>query len=204
MSNELTPRAEDGTLTETQKRALAFRQHRAERPGAVLLADCSGSMAIIDDYGGNGCSRMDNLSTVLGHLLSRMRLQRLIAFNSEVYDIPLSGNILLPKPSSMTDLAYALEYVESLPVKPTRIIILCDGYPDNADAACAVVARLQLPVDAYFVGDDRDDEARAVMQRLSDCGAAGGRSGKFNMAGDQAQIADEIVLAITHDKGPRR
>lgn len=203
MSNELTPVGEDGTLTETQKRALAFRQNRAERPGAVLLADCSGSMSIVDDYGGNGCSRMDNLSTVLGHLLGRTRLQRLIAFNSEVYDIPLSGDILLPKPTSMTDLAYALEYVASLPVRPTRIIVLCDGYPNDAEAAYAVVARLQLPVDAYFVGDDTDDEARAVMQRLSDFGAAGGRSGKFNMAGDQAQIADEIVLAIT-DQRTRR
>jgi len=167
------------------------------RRGPVLLADVSGSMDRQDTMG--GLRRIDHLAQLMGHLLSRTRLQALIAFETTPIHIPLAGAIQLPRPSGSTHLGLALDDVLHLSPTPTRCIVLCDGDVSDRDRALANAALLRpMPIDAFFVGDDNDLRAQAFLRQLVDAAGPGGSYAKHAL-GDHYRIAEDIILRLTHD-----
>jgi hypothetical protein len=174
----------------------------AAKPGAVLLADTSFSMNTRDTLG--GLRRIDHLAQVLGYLLSRVRLQALICFNTSAQEIALGGTqIKLPEPDGGTALELPLMMAAEIRPKPTKVIVLCDGEVNNQVAALAAARALRpIPIDAYYCGPDGPDSRAALefMRRLSEAGGEGGQSGKFKL-GDHTQIGEALRLRIA---GPRR
>jgi len=187
-------------LTPVSPAKLARLEAAAQRRrGPVLLADVSGSMDTQDTVG--GLRRIDHLAQLMGHLLSRTRLQALIAFETTPVHIPLQGAIQLPRPSGSTHLGLALDDVLRLSPTPTRCIILCDGEVTDRDRAMTNASHLRyqsIPIDAFFVGDDNDLEAQRFLRELVAMGAPGGSYAKHQL-GDHYRIAEEIVLRLTHD-----
>lgn len=184
---------------EANRKLVRVTVSRRPRAGAVLLADCSSSMDICDTMG--GLRRIDHLAQVLQYILSRVRLQSLIAFNYCPFEIPLVGRITLPEPEGGTALDLALKHVLELEPRPTRCIVLCDGEPNNQQAALVAASALApMPIDAYYVGSDHDLAAADFMARLARAGGPGGRTGKFAL-GDVYRIGEELILAITDQRG---
>lgn len=170
------------------------------RAGAVLLADTSFSMSTRDTMG--GLRRIDHLARVLAYLLSRVRLQALICFNSSPQVIALGGTkIKLPEPDGGTLLELPLVMAGELSPKPNRVIVLCDGeVADPLPSLRAARALKPIPIDAYFCGLDGNTAAIDFMRRLSEAGGEGGQTGKFKL-GDHYQIGEALRLRIA---GPRR
>jgi hypothetical protein len=192
MSGAIDPRGSDIPKT-------GATAQREVRPGAVLLADTSYSMASRDTMG--GLRRIDHLAQILGYLLSRVRLQALIAFNWVPIEVTLGTRIVLPEPDGGTDLALALRHVKGLRPTPERVIVLCDGHPnDPGKALLAADALRPIPIDAYYCGPDGNVDALAFMQKLAAAGGEGGQSGKVKL-GDHYQIGEALRLRIA---GPRR
>jgi hypothetical protein len=167
------------------------------KAGAVLVADTSSSMSTRDTLG--GLRRIDHLAQILGYLLSRVRLQALICFNSAPQVIELGPKIQLPEPSGGTFLQPPLAIAREM--RPTRVIVLCDGQVYDEEAALRAAARLRpVPIDAYYCGSDGDRNAIEFMRRLAAAGGEGGQSGKVKL-GDHHQIGEALRLRIA---GPRR
>lgn len=163
---------------------------RVQRPvapmvGAVILADCSGSMDYRDSTGSSEIMplrRIDRLARVLNYLLVRVRVQTLICFNDVPVEVSLSGRIALPEPAGGTNLTLALEHVGGLTPKPLRCIVLSDGYPNDDTSALEEARRLKpMVMDCYYIGPDEDTHALTFMRELAAAGGAGGRSGHFDM-----------------------
>jgi hypothetical protein len=135
-------------------------------------------------------------------LLSRVRLQALVCFNSVPQEVKLGATkIELPEPDGGTALDLALAHVKELSPRPTRLIVLCDGQPDNPMAALAAARGLKpIPIDAYYCGHDGNSEAIRFMQELAAAGGEGGSSGRFKL-GDHYQVGEALRLRIA---GPRR
>lgn len=160
--------------------------------GCVLLADCSFSM---NDLTASGKRRIDHLASVLAYMLSRVKLQQLICFNTVPFEVEIGPKVKLPDPDGSTALELALHHVVALRVMPERVIVLCDGQPNNAEAALVQareLGRRGVPIDAYFCGDDGDAGA-AFMVELAAAGASGGRSGRYKF-GDDVALGEVLRL----------
>lgn len=160
--------------------------------GVALLADCSSSM---DYTTRSGKRRIDHLAVVLGYVLSRVKLQTLIAFNSVPVEIEIGPKVKLPEPYGSTDLALALTYVAELAQRPERLIVLCDGEPNDPELAIRVAGTLGIPIDAYFCADDDFTVGQKFMARLSAAGAEGGRSGNWKFGEDQ-MMGEALRLTV--------
>lgn len=158
--------------------------------GCVLLADCSYSMAT---HTASGKRRIDHLAGVLGYMLSRVKIQALICFNSVPVEVEIGPQVKLPEPEGGTALDLALRHVGELSSRPERIIVLCDGEPNNAEAALREARQLGVPIDAYFCGDDGDAYGIGFMTQLAAAGAPGGRSGKYKF-GDDVALGEVLRL----------
>lgn len=173
------------------------------RPGTVLLADCSGSMTTIDNPPavGLGARRIERLAEILGYLLSRVRLQGLVCFADLPEEILLEGHVAIPEPAGGTALHLALRHVLEMRPRPVRVIVICDGEPDDAGQALLAARLLRpAPIDAYFCGNDRDVFAADFMRKLAEAGGPGGRWGKFDLSQTQA-IAEQLRLRIAGPRG---
>lgn len=174
------------------------------RPGTVLLADCSGSMVTVDNPPavGQGARRIDRLAEILGYLLSRVRLQALVCFaDTPEEEILLAGHVAIPEPYGGTALHLALRHVLEMRPRPVRVIVICDGEPDDPGQALLAARLLRpAPLDAYFCGNDRDVFAADFMRRLSEAGGPGGRWGRFDLSQTQA-IAEQLRLRIAGPRG---
>lgn len=161
-------------------------QHRFTlEKGCVLVADCSYSMGT---FTASGKRRIDHLASVLGYVLSRVKLQKLVCFNSIPFEIDIGPRIKLPEPDGGTALDLALVHVLEMEAVPERVIVLCDGQPNDAEGALEVAGELRqlgVPIDAYFCGDDGDPGV-AFMAKLAAAGAPGGRSGRYKFGDDMA------------------
>lgn len=167
------------------------------RAGAVLLADCSISMALTD--GGDGKRRIDRLAELIAYILQRTRLQGLVCFNDRPLEIALEGHLLLPEPDGTTALDLALDYVRTISPRPSSAIVVSDGQPNSEILALEAARSLQpMPIDAYYCGAEGDGPALAFMEQLARVG--GGRWGRFDLA-EPRQLGEEIRLQITHRRG---
>lgn len=186
----------DGLPVPKQETAVG-RLRRVRRAGPTLLIDCSGSMAATD---GGELRRIDRLARVLAQLLSTHRLQALLAFNDFVSDLALSGHISVPEPYGGTNLTLALMSVRDLTVRPTRLIVLSDGLPNDPLSALDVARSLVLKTDAYFVGSDHDSQALRFMRDLAEAGAPGGTSGHFDLSQPE-RVAAALRRQLTDQSG---
>ena len=181
--------------------------------GAVLLADCSYSMAWGDDgrydrmgvqqpdFTPAGSRRIDRLARVLAYVLTYTRLQALVAFADAPVELPVSGRVALPEPSGGTALDLALEHVARMRPRPLKCMVLSDGSPNSPEAALTA-ARLLKPmvIDAFYLGPDEHAEALAFMRALAACGGPGGKSGRFDLC-EPLQVAETIRLRLTDQRG---
>ena len=176
-------------------------QHQA-LPGAAVLLDASGSMAVIDNPR-TVHTRMEQLAGILGNVLSRVRVSRLFAYNWTVTEIELGDHVMLPEPDGGTDLAGAIEHLRYLDEPwPDQLIIISDGQPNSEEEALLQMTRLQLErpcrVHCRYCGPD-DRAALGFLDRLARLGRPGSTSGKADLS-MPGLVSDDIVGLITHAK----
>ena len=135
----------------------------AER--CAILADVSGSM--LASTGRK--SRIEVLREVFVQIRAEFSGFRLIAFSS--VPVELLPYAPIPEPSGGTALHLALDMIRRH--EPERIAVLCDGVPDDPDAALTAAKSLQCHIATYFCGDDMDHAAIAFMRALAWCSADG-------------------------------
>lgn len=198
--------------------AIAARLARARRAGVVALVDVSSSMAAGDRAGTEsqtfvadgqtywagepkpGTKRIERLAKVLGYVLTRHKLEALIAFADHPEEIPLTGMIRLPEPNGSTNLAAAIEMAGGLAPKPTKLIVLSDGAPNSEELALRAMRALRpMPCDAYFIGAEGDAGALAFMEKLAGAGGPGGTWGHWDLA-EAEKVAQSMALRITDQR----
>lgn len=161
---------------------------------AVALADTSGSMAQRE----GSRRRIDLLADVLQQVLTADPAFRIIAFGSvpeELTGTEPGTNLRLPEPCGSTALHLALEHVARGP-RPTRVVVISDGSPDDPQAALAAAKTLApITIDAYYVGPDDDRAAIGFMRALSLAGGRPGVAGLRSLARPEA-LATEIRLRL--------
>lgn len=176
--------------------------------GAVVLADCSYSMAMVDDpvtgieaWSGSGPRRIERLAKVLAYVLTYTRLQALVAFGDAPVELPVSGRVALPEPAGGTALDLALEHAARMRPRPVKVMVLTDGQP-NSPVDALRAARLLKPmvIDAFFVGAEGDVGALAFLAELAGCGGPGGKSGRFDLF-EPLKVAETIRLRLTDQRG---
>ena len=174
------------------------RNEDSKRPGAVLLADLSGSMAFSDFP--DTLRRVDRLAQVLSYVLSRVRLQALVGFNDWPFVVELGASVRLPEPEGGTALHLALDSVAGMLPVPERVIVLSDGVPNDVEWALAAARTLRpMPIDAYFCGREGDLAALEFMKQLAEAGGPGGRWDRWSLS-QPSLVAEELRLRIA---GPR-
>jgi hypothetical protein len=163
----------------------------------VILADVSGSMDRIE----GSRRRIDLLQDILRQVLPDVPGARVIAFGSvptEIHGFE-PHTLGLPPPAGGTALHLALALVTKGP-RPTRIVVVSDGRPDDPQAALTAARALApLVIDALYAGPDGDSTALGFMRALSFAGGRPGVSGARSLA--NSQLADELRLRLT---GPAR
>jgi hypothetical protein len=171
-------------------------------PATVVLVDVSGSMAT-RDISSSDKSRWDNGNIVLRDVVTQVPDVRVITFGMTVAE--LTGfepdKLILPPPIGGTPLHAAFELAAAFTPRLTRIVVICDGAPDDREAALAA-ARLCAPcrIDALFCGADNDYAALGFMKLLSLCGGQLGISGRRSLHETKA-LASEIAGLLG---GPKR
>ena len=73
----------------------------------------------------------------------------------------------IPEPGGGTDLARALRFIKSkISPLPERIVVISDGEPDSRSDAKAEAAKLGLPIDIIFIGDE-ESSGEWFMEELA-------------------------------------
>lgn len=135
-------------------------------PVVVLLLDVSTSMA---RPAAPGKRRIDVLRAALRHVLPDSPGTRVVAFSDDV--IALEPHEEVPEPEGGTALHLALLHV--LPWKPTRVIIVSDGEPDDRHAAIAAARALGCIIETVFCGPEDDRAAIGFLKTLALCSRGG-------------------------------
>lgn len=148
----------------------------------VVLADISSSMFTRDI--GEGGSRIDALKKALKQLPSNIRV---IAFNDDVYQLNSANE--LPTPAGTTDLALAIRTAAMH--SPVKTLIVCDGEPNDEDAARDAAGDLTGIIDVIYCGSPSNRHAREYLASLAGVGM-----GKFYSTGDQLDVAKQLPAVI--------
>ena len=158
--------------------------------GTVILLDVSGSMAEMT----GAKRRIDVLTEAL--LTVRAPGVRMFGFHSVCSELEPDGAV--PEPRGGTNLGGAIEHITQL--RPTRLVVIGDGLPDNEEHALAAARALHADIATIFVGNDGDAVGRAFMRRLAWCAADGlGSSSTVNL---RKALAAETALRLALT-GPR-
>jgi Mg-chelatase subunit ChlD len=166
---------------------------------SVIVLDVSGSMAFPE----SGRYRIDIAADVLRMALTKTPAARVVLFNALPMELvglgPTISSLKLPPPDGSTALHLALNLIGKMTPKPTRVVVISDGQPDDAEAALRS-ARALAPcaINALHVGPDNDAAAVAFLRELASAGGVQGASGVRSLT-DPAALADEIVLLL---RGP--
>jgi hypothetical protein len=131
----------------------------------VVLADVSGSMQ--ESVG--PMSKFELMQAALGQFWPTMREAHLVAFSSNATVV--SDPASLPAPDGRTALAEALQLAATF--NPRKSVLICDGHPNNPEAAIAASRRLAGYLDVLYCGPSNDTVGIEFMRRL-----AQGRNGR--------------------------
>ena len=133
---------------------------------AIILVDCSGSMGNDDAGPEHNEARYKVALRELAALQKAMPGKiAVIGFDDQVQFFP--GG----QPTWMgggTDLAKALRFAKVADVSGMRFVLICDGYPDSAEAALQVASTYQNRIDTIFIGDPNSRDAIAFLKRLAE------------------------------------
>jgi hypothetical protein len=163
-------------------------------PIICCAIDVSGSM----DTPVNGRQRRrDVCDTTLARIVPDLPNVRLVAFNDTI--TVLEPGQPIPEPSGGTNLALALERIAAF--RPSRVVIVSDGEPQDKAAALAAAQALRCVISTYFCGSEDDRAGAAFMKQLALCSRGGvGRALKSNLR-EPEKLAGELRLLLG---GPSR
>jgi hypothetical protein len=160
----------------------------------VILLDTSTSMA--EPIGSR--RRIDVLADILCQALPSTPGVRLFGFSSAVTELEGATSehgVHLPEPAGGTALHFAIRHVA--PLRPSRLIVISDGEPDDADAALSAARELDCEIITYFAGDERHHAAVGFLRALAWCSADGlGRAAVTDLR-DPRRLAGELQLLLT-------
>jgi Mg-chelatase subunit ChlD len=165
----------------------------------VILLDTSGSMAFPE----SGGQRIDIATEILRLTLNKTPTARVVIFNALPMELvglgPTIGSLKLPPPDGSTALHLALNLIGKMTPKPTRVVVISDGQPDDGEAALRSGRALApCAISAFHIGPDNDAVAIAFLRELASAGGVQGVSGVRSLT-DPSALADEIVLLL---RGP--
>lgn len=163
--------------------------------GVTILADVSSSM--LEMAGAR--RRIDILDGALRQIEQEFPDARRVAFAA--YPVTLAPGTGLPEPHGGTALHSAIDHAAKN--SPSRLIVICDGEPDDEPAAIRAAMRLRCPIDVIYCGDDRNRRAIDFMRRLAV--VSGGSSVVHDMARSNGPALVGIVrrLALSAPAKPR-
>jgi hypothetical protein len=164
----------------------------------VLLLDLSTSMN--EFVGHTGRTRRDVLEQAVVNLLLRHPNVLVFAFGSDVLRVtdPTRG---LPPSLGGTDLKLALDRVRAQ--RPTTVIVVSDGEPNDAKAALTSALLLNCKIGTVYCGDEENAAAIAFLRDLVRCSRTGtiGTSAIVSLEKPPEEVADQLVLQLA---GPAR
>lgn len=161
----------------------------------ILLLDTSHSMDWpAGDRRSGGPKRIEVLQRVLDQIYKDFPTARVFAFNSSIEELEPNG--ALPRPQGGTALDLALKHI--WPLTPTRVGVLCDGEPNNPQAALDAAKALHCEIHSFFCGDESDSLAIAFMRALAWCSSDGmGKARVIDMEDPQA-LLEGMRLLLSH------
>lgn len=158
---------------------------RAKTSEEVFLAiDCSGSMGTMLR---NGKRRIEGLRTVVSDI-QQQRETRMIQFGG---DDSVGWVTSVPEPSGSTPLAEAIEFART--AEAGRLVMISDGYPDNAQRAFDAARAFGGRIDVVFVGDPGDRGEKFLLELAS---LTGGTSFTGDL-GAPKELASGVIGLLT-------
>lgn len=150
---------------------------------AVILVDCSGSMAVRDSKGGE--SRYDVACQELARLQHDIPGKlAVIAFSTDVEFSPAGVPRYM---GGSTDLAGALRFAKVADLPGMRFFVISDGYPDNPQKALDIARFYKATISTIYVGPENDPEGLQFLEQLA--AAAGGQAVKAERV---LELADKM------------
>lgn len=150
MTNELVA-SQTKALQTSLKGALMQRK-------TFLLLDCSGSM---NESASAECRKIDSLRS----LVNTLRTEYEIGFRQITFGVTVDIQDDIPEPGGGTPLHKALELAKEN--GPRKVVVVSDGFPDDANAAIKVAEDMGIPIDTYYVGPT-PSEGEGFMRRLAE------------------------------------
>lgn len=158
---------------------------------AILIVDMSGSMGSRDAPGGRSRYQAaeDELRRLQEELPGKVAV---VAFSSTVEFVP--GGIP-PRMGGGTDMAAALRFLLPADNTGVKLVMISDGWPNNAEDTLAVAAQFETQIDCVFIGPESGMEAergRDFLKRLAD--ATGGKAFKSSQPGLLKGAVEHLML----------
>lgn len=154
---------------------------------AIILLDCSGSMASHDNQ--DGGSRHQVACEELAHLQkAHPGKLALIQFSDIALFVP-GGKP--SKPYGSTNLAGALRFAKIADVPGMTFFVVSDGQPDNERAALTVAATIKATISAIYIGPE-GGRGQRFLERLAH--ANGGQFATDHGAMQLAATTERLLL----------
>jgi hypothetical protein len=152
----------------------------------LAYVDISGSMELPCGPG----TRHEQAGLTVQRLAPNLPGARWFAFNDDVVAFDPVSRLRYARGG--TDLARALRHGRQY--RPDRVLVVCDGEPDDEEAALREALLLNCRIDVAFVGDETNQPAIRFMNRLAGCSRKGtiGTAKTISLAKPE-QAAEEIL-----------
>jgi hypothetical protein len=138
------------------------------------------------------------LDEILTTVLPTVSKVRIFAFSSTVIELKNAvgdQGVHLADPGGSTALHRAIEHVA--PLRPSPLIVISDGEPDDARAALDAACGLHCVIQTFYCGDETNRGAIAFLRDLALCSRGGvGRMRIGNLAKPE-QLAADLRPLIT-------
>jgi len=160
---------------------------KARTQRALLLVDCSGSMADTIRHGEE--RKIDALRKVV----STLRETR--AFPMAAFGVRCAGQVevvdTVPEPQGGTPLDLAIEFATAQGAN--KLVVVTDGEPNDERMALRAASAFGGPIDVFYIGDGNDRGYRFCVELAKQ---TGGTCGLTDLNGDKKALAGKIQLAL--------
>ena len=130
----------------------------------LILLDMSGSMSSHDAPGGKSREQVAEEDVIR---LQATHKGKIALFCFADYAIFAPGGVPL-NCGGLTDMAAALRYIQAADNCGSKIILISDGMPNDADATLAIAREFKNHIDTLFCGPESDVEGgRAFLEKLA-------------------------------------
>lgn len=182
------------SVTKSVSLADRAKAARNDADNTILMLDSSYSMSI-NTVGGN--TRISSLWEIVQSLRAQGVNFRPLSFGDEVQWC----EVVVPTPAGGTPLTEAFEFILSSGKRPSRIVLITDGEPDNAYTAHEAGQALGCPINVFFVGDAHNEEAKRFCFMLAQ--ATGGQYAENTISSAlllaEAQSTARLMLTAGDD-----